>query len=389
MKNLMILISFLLSLSIQASFIASNKNKIQANLPTHILVAGSPDKLGNLFIYSLLTKANVYSELNPEAQIIIIGRSEDKDEIKQSGFKIIENKMGQLKAGLIKDVIKYVKQVNSLDVFAHSNAMNGATLDSNSWVYQLLNEKDELWSILAPKMSDSSFVFIYGCNAGVKFAPLVAKKIKRAVYAALTSTDFQYIYPTNTWGFDYDFKEEKRVAKNAINFSEENSCGKYCTRMKPDNFSYRGYWGDWSQGGYPTYKLFCGSNENESCKKGALNGLISFPGVGKVKDILTTKEEYKKHLIDFMCPFAFDAEKQNGCRETLEKAEQDETLNTYSPFKGNTLVCDRVSCKAHFNCPTKNAIFNPSACELISESKEESTVFVEEYKYLLNLYPTK
>lgn len=84
----------------------------------------------------------------------------------------------------------------------------------------------------------------------------------------------------------------------------------------------------------------------------------------------------------------FFNEKQSACRETLEKAEKDDLLKTYSPFKGNTLVCDRVSCKAHFNCPTKKAILNPSACELISESDEESTAFVDEYKYLLDLYPS-
>jgi len=53
-KIVLLLLIFFYCLELNASFIASNNKKINPNLPTHILIAGQPDKLGELFVYSLL-----------------------------------------------------------------------------------------------------------------------------------------------------------------------------------------------------------------------------------------------------------------------------------------------------------------------------------------------
>lgn len=387
MKSLaVLLVMFLCMFDSEASFIASNTSKINPNLPTHVMVAGHPDKLGELFIYSLVTRAKVYLEKSPNEQILIIGRSEDKEAVKRAGFVIINTKSGMMKPDTIKNSIRNIKNISSVDIYAHSNALSGASIDTNSWVTQLLNEKDDLWDEVALKISKSSFVFIHGCNAGIKFAPVLAKKLKIAVFAALTSTDFQYIYDDIFWAFDYDAKSNKLSSKNNFNYSGPKSCGVFCTRMKPDNFSYKGHWGNWSAGGYPAYKLFCGTNDNAKCEEGALEGIYTFPGTIKYRNTKLDVAEFQKQLVDFMCPFAHDDEKQANCAETLDRSLTDKTLATYSPFNGTTLDCDRVSCKAQFNCSGMNAAFNPGACILVNESKDESTAFTDEYEYFINIF---
>lgn len=396
MKKIFLLISlFLLSNNLLAGFIASNVQKINPNYPTHILIAGYPENLGEMFVYSLITKANIYLEKSSVEQVIIIGRGDDEQIIKKSGFKILSSKSGLLKPELIKTAIKDVKKISSIDIFAHSNALSGASLDSNSWVYQLLNEKDDLWDDVAKKVNNSSFIFIHGCNAGIKLAPNLARKLKIAVWAALTSTDFQYLYGNENenenekfWSFDYNANINKKSSTNNLSFTTPKSCSKNCTRMKPDNSSYKGHWGNWSAGGYPAYKLFCGSNTNVTCELGALEALYSFPSTHQYLVNKSNLNNFKKQLIDFMCPFAYDVKKQNICQMNLENSLESTIPSPYSPFKGKTLVCDRIQCKAHFNCSSLNAAFNPGNCSLETESEtdEDSFTFTEEYKYLIEIY---
>ncbi len=377
----------MLSIQANASFIAVNGNKIDSDKKTHVIVAGAPDKLGELFIYSLLTRAKIYLEQDPNAQIIIVGRSEERRTIEQAGFKILDKKNGMLKPDYIKSSFQNVKSIKSFDLYAHSNAQSGASLDSNSWVTQLLNEKDDLWSSLGSKMNDSSYIFIHGCNAGVKLAPALASQLKLAVFAALTSTDFQYIYEDAFWSFDYNAEAMTLSKKNNFNYSTPKGCGKYCTRMKPDNSPYRGHWGDWSAGGYPTFKLFCGSNDNQKCEKGAIEGIVSFPGPIKAKEAKANLNNFKKQLIDFMCPFAHNNEKQEACQKNLEASLTNEEAKFYSPFRGKTLSCDKVRCKAHFECSFTSAAFNPGACKLVNENpSEKSTAFADDYNYLINAF---
>ncbi len=387
LKNLMLIITILTYSSFaSASFIASNKDRIDPKLPTHVLVAGAPDELGELFIYSLLTRAKIYLEKSPSEQIIIIGRNEDKQYIRDAGFKIITSKFGLLKSDTIKLGIANIKYLNSMDIYAHSNPITGALLDIGTITFQILNEKDDLWDEVKNKTDQSSFIFIHGCNAGIKFAPLLAKKLRIAVFAALTSTDFQFIYKNNLWSSENKNEGLKKSDKNTLNYSTAKSCGIYCTRMKPDNNSYKGHWGDWSAGGYPTYKLFCGNNNNENCELGALEAIFSFPSIYKYKDIKLNLENFNNQLIEIMCPNESSTENREECRSNLLQLTNSNQTSNYSPFQGKTLNCDRGECKAHFNCSAMKAAFKPWLCELVSETDELSTTFTDEYQYFISIY---
>lgn len=387
MKIIFILIIFCCySIGLEASFTASNNRKLDANKPTHIIVVGHPDNLGELFVYSALTKAKFFQEKSKDEQVVIIGRSADQELVENAGFHTIEKKSGLLKPSTIKDLVKKINNLSSIDIFAHTNPYSGATLDNNSWVMPLLGDKDDLWNEVAKKINKSSFIFIHGCTSGFKLAPALAKKLNIAVFGSLTSTDFQYIYKNSFWSFDYDTKAKDKDEKNNLNFSSALLCGKYCTRMKPNNSPYKGHWGDWSAGGYPTYKLFCGSNQNTNCELGALEALSTFPSNMKYNIAMSDINNFKELLYDFMCPFAYDQKKQNNCKENLENSLLLNAPTTYSPFHGKTLICDRESCKAHFNCSAYNIAFNPDLCTLMNDSEEESTTFVDEFRYYISLY---
>lgn len=387
MKNIFsFIVLFICSFNLQASFIASNKTNIDTDKPVHLIIVGHPDQLGELFIYSALTKTKIYTERSKDAQVIILGRNDDMSLVEDAGLKIHERKSGILKSEVILKVIKKLKNIKSIDIFSHANPYSGATLDEGTFTTSFLDETDKLWDAVATKVNKSSFIFIHGCSTGLKLAPILASKLKIATFAAMTSTDFQFIYKDSFWAFEANGKSKDLSKNNVLNFSNPASCEKNCVRMKPNNATYTGHWGDWSAGGYPTYKLFCGSNENENCEQGALEGLYTFPTHLKVGEAAKSLNSFKEHLTEFLCPHAYAPEKQIKCKESLEKSLTDKSYFNYSPFEGKTLVCDRIRCKAHFNCSLYNVAFNPEKCSLVSESEDESTAFTDEYKFFINIY---
>lgn len=374
----------LLSFNTHAAFIASKTGKVDSLKPSHVIVIGLPEKLGTLFVDSGLTKASLLEEKNPDEQVLIVGRNDDKDLVVSRGYKIVESDRSMLSVETVESAVAKSKIVASLDVFAHSNAMAGIIIDKNSFTTQFLEEKDGLWDAVKAKSKPDTFIMFQGCNAGVKLGPYVADKTKLPVLAALTGTDFQFIYNDAFWAHDYNGKKEELSSTNSL-ISEENlSCKKgYCARMKPDNSAYRGHWGDWSEGGYPTYKIFCGSNDTTKCAAGAVEAVKTFPSVVAAKEIKSL-EKFKEVVVDFLCPFGHNQEKQNECKEALEASLTEKS--TYSPFRGTTLNCDFNKCFAHFKCSGFKASFAPGSCKLKNEKPGANSTFTNEYKFLVEAY---
>jgi hypothetical protein len=374
-----------LSFSSHASFIASSSGKINPNSPTRILVVGIPEKLGSLFVYSALTKAKIFQESTKDDQIIIIGRDDDQNTVSRAGYKVVENGDGMLKESTVGSVLARVNYVKSLDVYAHSNAVNGILIDKSPFSTQFLEEKDPIWDVLKAKSKSSSYIFFQGCNAGVKLGPWVAKRTGITVLAALTGTDFQSIYNDSFWAHDYNGKKEMLSDTNVLSFESESQCSKgFCTRMKPDNSSYKGHWGDWSEGGYPTYKIFCGTSANKNCGPGAVEAIKTFPSTVAYNQIVSL-EKFKEVTQDFLCPFGHNPEKQANCINELEASLVDSSSN-YSPFRGTTLNCDMERCYANFKCGGFKASFAPGSCKLINEKPGKNSTFTNEYKFLINAY---
>lgn len=374
-------VTIFFALKANAYFIASNNEDLNSADPTHVLVAGIPDQVDELFVESLLTQAQVLKEKFPKDQIVIIGRNEDRKLITEKGYKLIEKNRELLKDLALERVVQRLKLIKSIDIYAHSNPVSGALLDKGTIVDEILNEKNDFWGKLGGKLQKDSYINFHGCNAGLIMAPSVASKLKVAVFAALTGTDFQTIYKDSYWAHDRNAKKSDRSEKNTLSFVNEKSCAAgFCRRMKPDNQSYKGYWGDWLEGGYPTYKIFCGSNESENCASGALEGLLSFPSVRPTAKIVTI-DDFKNIVHDFMCPFAYNQEKQDKCIEALESSLNG--VNTkYSPFNGVTLNCDFIKCYAHFACKSSSS----GSCHLVNEKPGENETFTNEYKFILKAF---
>lgn len=383
-KTLLGMCFILASFNSDAAFLATKSGSIEASKASHVIVIGLPEKLGSLFVDSALTKASLLNEVAPEEQVIIVGRNEDRDLVVSRGYKVLESDRSMLSVGTVRKAISKTKVVASLDVFAHSNAMSGIIIDKNAFTSQLLEEKDEIWGAIKAKSRKDTFIMFQGCNAGVKLGPWVAGQTKLPVLAALTGTDFQYIYNDAFWAHDYNGKKEELSETNALISQSALSCKKgYCTRMKPDNAAYRGHWGDWSEGGYPTYKIFCGSNDTSKCAAGAIEAIKTFPSIVSPKEI-TSLGIFKEVVADFLCPFGHNTQKQNECKEALESSLTEKS--TYSPFRGTTLNCDFTRCHAHFKCNGLKASFAPGSCKLKNEKPGANSTFTNEYKFLVEAY---
>lgn len=353
-----------------AYFALTNVSALDSTKPTRLIIVGIPEKLGNLFLESSKTKAATYLSINSEEQIIILGTNEDSEYAKAAkGFTLLEENKSLLSGKVITKYLQNINTLKSVDLYAHSNAVSGVIVDKNSFGGFALSENDALWNEVKKKIDQKSFVMIHGCNAGVKMAPELAKKLNVAVFGALTSSDFQKVYNENTWAFDYDNqnltlnKADKRV------------------RMKPINSVYKGHWGDWTDGGFPTYKLFCGTNNELNCATSGYEAISTFPSVIAAKKELS-KEEYQNILIDFMCPVSTYRNTFNECRDNLMALSN----RNYSPYRGITLNCSLEKCDAYFKCSKLAINYAPSKCKLINENTNPSTSFVEEYEFLMNAF---
>lgn len=372
MKTFTCLILLLSSLSLNAAIIAGNYSKINPAKRTHVIAVGMADKLGELFFLSAETKAKLILNLYPNDQVILLATNNEKELVKSSFLKTIDTTFGALSDTLIGTVIDQVSEIASVDIYAHSNAVEGVILDMMTFMGYTLGEKSELWGKVRSKLRPNSYVMIHGCNVGVKMAPKLSHQLGVAVIGALTSTDFQYVYSNGKWSHDYEIKTLKRSKDRRV-------------RMKPDNYSYRGHWGDWRDGGFPTYKVFCGNLDQATCSLGAIQALFSFPSVIDPKAIIT-KDDFKKNVFDFLCPFTERNNIFNECTKHLDHSLESSEENSYSPFRGPTLNCSFERCEAHFKCNLLKLTLNPGSCKLINENEKKSDAFVREFKFYMDAY---
>jgi len=169
-------------------------------------------------------------------------------------------------------------------------------------VFSLFDENDEVWIDVKRKSNSSSFIFIHGCNAGLKFAPLLSKKTGIAVFAALTSTDFEYIYKNTFWSADDKPDIGKKSAENIMNYKNPKLCGNYCTRMSLIIFHIEVIGETGQLAGTLLINCFAGPNENSKCESGALEGVLTFPGVMSYAQAKTNLTNFKKAINRFYVP---------------------------------------------------------------------------------------
>ena len=95
-------------------------------------------------------------------------------------------------------------------------------------------------------------------------------------------------------------------------------------------------------------------------------------------------DDYKKVVLDFLCPISSRRDLRKECENQLESSliTGDET---YNPFSKALLECDFQKCKAEVDCSKVlfTKISKPGTCGLKLNFSGEATTLVREYKSYL------
>lgn len=137
--------------------------------------------------------------------------------------------------------------------------------------------------------------------------------------------------------------------------------------------------------GIRPYKLFCNERNLRACQRAAIHSTKTFPSV-IASSTISSFEDFKEAVIDFMCPDAQNQQRHSTCRRELERAYETGGRSTYSPFRGNTLNCTLNSCNVNFEC--RRTIFGrvTNECTLTNRTPGPHSAFVDEFRFLMNAY---
>jgi hypothetical protein len=390
LKSAWLIIFFYLSTA-NAYFVSTYKSSvIRYDWPTRILVTGVGKEQDTQFQEVANSKALKYSELYPLEQIILIAKNEskilstNKNLLKSWGFIIQADERSPFSGeALIQEILKF-KKIASIDFFTHGTAHYGLYLENN---HNRFSVKTIGIEKLKGHFVEDAYIIMHGCNTGFVLAPFLSRMLDVPVSASMTSTDFQRLHSDGNYYLTDkgQYPNSDWARKNNLSFDHETSCrsGK-CLRLKPDNHPYTGYWGEYFDGGLPFYKFFCINNPVEQCNRVMAKSLFSFIGTTNLK-FDSSITEYKKALVDFLCPISARRDVKGECEANLELAmlTNDET---YNPFRGVLLDCNFETCHADFKCKKMNSPYipNASSCVLVNRANKKATTLVKEYRAYLS-----
>lgn len=368
-----------------------NKENIDYTGRTRILVTGAGDDLGMQFQFVARNKAVKYSDLYPNDQIILLAKEEsdlgdNSVVLKNVGFKTISNERKDFNGkSLVKELLKFNK-IASLDIFSHSSAQYGIHLDGKAHRFTLDTKGV---SDLKNNFTGDAYAQLHGCNTGFNLAPYLSREWEIPVFGSLTSTNFQRLHSDGNFYLTEEgkFPNTLWAAENSLSFNSTKAC-KFggCLRLKPDNNHYVGYWGEYYNGGLPFYKVFCVKNSEESCLKSMGQALLSFSSIISI-DKNVTFENYKKVVLDFLCPVSSKSNLRDECISKLEESLLTKD-DTYNPFSRPQIECDFKECKAEIKCEKifLTGVFKPGSCTLENKMERGSSTIVREFKSYLNAY---
>ena len=378
--------------NVQASFIVATfgSKEINTNTPTRILLVGQADDLGLLFQEVATAKAIKYQEHFPEDQILLITVNEvaleSEAALKKWGFNLQKKEKSVLDGKVFLKITKEFKKIKSLDVFSHSSAQYGIHLEGRA---NRINLNTKNLDKLTLNFTKDAYAYLHGCNTGFNLAPYLSNLWGIPVAGSLTSTNFQKLHNDgNFYLSDPGFAPSSDWAReNALSYNKTLKCKQgACWRLKPDNTPYVGWWGAYREGGLPFYKFFCSKNTTEDCERVMANSMLSHSLIINLKKTSNFKE-YKKGVIDFLCPVSSKKDLRGECEAELEEALITKDM-TYNPFSRPQVECDFKGCQTEISC---NKVFiltvdRPGTCELKNLATEKATTIVREYKAYLEAY---
>ncbi len=327
------------------------------------------------------------------------------------------------------ETLRLVKKIASFHFYGHGGVESGMMTDED-----LVSNHTERWrpsDIINDKIADQftndSFVTLYGCNEGFIMGPVLAQRWHTTVMSALTATQFEVLY-----------KNGQYYANNQAfytNYAVVPDLQYYAFRQRPEPRLYNGMWGKYPHG-LPFFKTFCPTS---FAQKSISNGQAPLRPLEECEirlakallaEAVDTEPTGLENLSlgqfatmarDWLCPSGTYLDKQHdSCRAKLEKINIEtssgyEQEKFYSPIKGPLPKCNFRGCFLDINHEwvvrlvemtyKKNKPAQPSdfteedlanhsclangdlawkCANLPVQSKEKSSVFVDEYIHYLN-----
>lgn len=337
---------------------------IDHDKPTHFFIANYGRELITLFQEAATGRLRRLQEVFPDHQFILIAYNQTQTHsqidnralLKKWGYSILK---AETYYGIYDDTVinemKPFQKIHSLDVFSHGSIYTSVF---SAFAHYTPNDIHFV---------PTATISFYGCNTGYDLAFNISRMFKVPVAGSLTSSDFQRLHELHDF-FRNDESLKPSTGKwstvNTLSFSQPVNCSQgVCVRMKPDEFTYSGMHGTYSQG-LPYYKFTCYQLSEQQCLQARAQWIL---GVLSLKPLSTTSslEDYKEVVRDVLCPNNAKNNIKADCTQKLIEAESDPSM-VYSPFKGDMPLCDW------------------QGCNFAATSK---TTFIEEYFLFLNAYP--
>lgn len=359
---------------------------VDYNKITHVIVVGSAAKEdSDQFFQAGLSRAIRYKEVFPTHQVVIMSSPEvvDRDDDKVfSDFQINVIKMVEntFYPSLFLNELKAYTKIQSLDYYGHSSPW-GLKLGKKDAAFDPSEEKSKLIA-LKSNFLPNAYITLNSCNSGFNIAPALSQLLELPVAGTLTSGLFERIETDGRWYKEDDKSKINYANQNSFSFVDNIICQftGACTRMKPSQYNYSSYWGDFGQG-LSFSKFFCNfENTNNKCQKGMALSLFTFPSLKPIKTD-SDFEDYKTVLFDWLCQTTRNPNAYNNCvNGTLAAISRGD--NVFKSHTSSELVCDFKSCHAKVVCKERKIFGSgPKAksCKLDAETSETPTNIATEF----------
>ena len=371
MKSFLGLIVLLFSFQASAYslLIYGQGTRLQDAKPFHILLAGEPHELGNLFVQSAAAKAARLQTLYPDRTIVLYMGNVDWQRVQKAislGFNIQENNGAGLSGEVFTREMLRFPRIASIDIFVHSSAGYGSLLEDNEERFDLRTPR---LADLRSRFIEGAYAELHGCNTGFDHAQGLAKLWNIPVFGSLSSMNFQHPWSDGTWYFN--------------DSGLQPTTGKWAsgrTRMAVDNHPYTGMRGSFPVG-LGISKAYCAQGETTRCLRGIANRVLAAISVKNLSRS-STKEDYFQVVADLMCPVSSKRNLKQDCISKLRSDMASPIDRTTTFFSGQSLQCDLKGCQVRVQC-------GEGTCSMSGYRSGATTTFVDEFRLLMKAYTHK
>lgn len=343
---------------------------------THIIVSGKGMEDGRSWLEIARTQALTYADKQHHGKIRIISAIMDPSDItvmKGWGYSNIRVEQQTFTDTQLVAAIEQVPSIASLDMIGHDGAILGFALED--YDHRFFMSALKSLSAYRSHFTKDSYVRLFGCNTGWNFAPAIAQYLHVPAAGSMTSEDIQFLHNNQTWYFDEDkmYPPGGNASVNRVSFGKHEACdhGSACHRLKTVTVAYDGKHGKY-KGSVPFLKFFCGTVPQADCFRRMAISTQYLIGVVSVEG-KPSPNDYARIIADQFCDAGANSAAYQDCLEKVMNHVLSPTPvlpPTFVPTQDAMLTCTFTKCQFVTKCTND--------CDLIGDSSQPSTVFVDE-----------